>query len=289
MAVVTMKQLLEAGVHFGHQTKRWNPKMAQYIFGARNNIHIIDLQKTLAKIKEAYKFIRDIVADNQRVLFVGTKRQAQEIIKEEAERCGMFYVNQRWWGGMLTNFSTIRQSVERLKKLEQLKQGSDSTKLTKKELVRVEKERLKLVRGLSGIRNMENLPGALFVIDPPQEAIAVSEAKKLEIPVVALVDTNCDPEGINYVIPGNDDAIRSIRLITQIVADAVVEGKELREKEKVTEEEKAELPQEKTEEERKEERTKEQETGEDELREEETEVGGDIDEDKYGLNSGASK
>jgi small subunit ribosomal protein S2 len=277
MAVVTMKQLLEAGVHFGHQTKRWNPKMAQYIFGARNNIHIIDLQKTLAKIKEAYKFIRNSVANNQAVLFVGTKRQAQEIIKEEAERCGMFYVNQRWWGGMLTNFSTIRQSVQRLKKLEQLQQESESTTLTKKELVGIEKEKLKLVRGLSGIRDMEDLPGAIFVIDPPQEAIAVSEAIKLEIPVVALVDTNCDPDGITYVIPGNDDAIRSIKLITHIIAEAVVEGKELREKEKVTEEVKEELPQEEVKEEAKEEKDID------------LEKEGEIDADKQGLNSGTSE
>jgi small subunit ribosomal protein S2 len=277
MAVVTMKQLLEAGVHFGHQTKRWNPKMAQYIFGARNNIHIIDLQKTLAKIKEAYKFIRNIVANNQTVLFVGTKRQAQEIIKEEAERCGMFYVNQRWWGGMLTNFSTIRQSVERLKKLEQLQQESKSTTLTKKELVGVEKEKLKLVKGLSGIRNMEDLPGAIFVIDLPQEAIAVSEAIKLEIPIVALVDTNCDPESITYVIPGNDDAIRSIKLITHIIAEAVVEGKELREKEKITEEVKEELPQEEVKEEAREEKDID------------LEKEGEIDADKQGLNSGTSE
>ncbi|MFB0527232.1 MAG: 30S ribosomal protein S2 [bacterium] len=277
MAVVTMKQLLEAGVHFGHQTKRWNPKMAQYIFGARNNIHIIDLQKTLAKIKEAYKFIRNIVANNQTLLFVGTKRQAQEIIKEEAERCGMFYVNQRWWGGMLTNFSTIRQSVERLKKLEQLQQESNSTTLTKKELARIDKEKLKLVRGLSGIRDMENLPGAIFVIDPPQEAIAVSEAVKLEIPVVALVDTNCDPEGITYIIPGNDDAIRSIKLITHIVAEAVVEGKELREKEEVTEEVKEELPQEEVKEEA------------EEKIDTDFEKEGEIDADKQGLNSETSE
>lgn len=277
MAIVTMKQLLEAGVHFGHQTKRWNPKMAQYIFGARNNIHIIDLQKTLAKIKEAYRFVRNIVANNQTVLFVGTKRQAQEIIKEEAERCGMFYVNQRWWGGMLTNFSTIRQSVERLKKLEQLQQESKSTTLTKKELAKVEKEKLKLVKGLSGIRDMEDLPGAIFVIDLPQEAIAVSEAIKLEIPVVALVDTNCDPESITYVIPGNDDAIRSIKLITHLVAEAVVEGKELREKEKVTEEVKEELPQEEVKEEVKEEKNID------------FEKEGEVNADKQGLNSGTSE
>jgi len=277
MAIVTMKQLLEAGVHFGHQTKRWNPKMAQYIFGARNNIHIIDLQKTLAKIKEAYRFIRNIVANNQMVLFVGTKRQAQEIIKEEAERCGMFYVNQRWWGGMLTNFSTIRQSVERLKKLEQLQQESKSTTLTKKELAKMEKEKLKLVKGLSGIRNMEDLPGAIFVIDLPQEAIAVSEAIKLEIPVVALVDTNCDPESITYVIPGNDDAIRSIKLITHIIAEAVVEGKELKEKEEVTEEVKEELPQEEVKEEAEEEKNID------------LEKEGEIDADKQGLNSGTSE
>lgn len=277
MAIVTMKQLLEAGVHFGHQTKRWNPKMAQYIFGARNNIHIIDLQKTLAKIKEAYRFVRNIVANNQTVLFVGTKRQAQEIIKEEAERCGMFYVNQRWWGGMLTNFSTIRQSVERLKKLEQLQQESKSTTLTKKELAKIEKEKLKLVKGLSGIRDMEDLPGAIFVIDLPQEAIAVSEAIKLEIPVVALVDTNCDPERITYVVPGNDDAIRSIKLITHLVAEAVVEGKELREKEEVTEEVKEELPQEEVKEEVKEEKNID------------FEKEGEIDADKQGLNSGTSE
>lgn len=277
MAIVTMKQLLEAGVHFGHQTKRWNPKMAQYIFGARNNIHIIDLQKTLAKIKEAYKFIRNIVDNNQTVLFVGTKRQAQEIIKEEAERCGMFYVNQRWWGGMLTNFSTIRQSVERLKKLEQLQQESKSTTFTKKELAKIEKEKLKLVKGLSGIRDMEDLPGAIFVIDLPQEAIAVSEAIKLEIPVVALVDTNCDPESITYVIPGNDDAIRSIKLITHIIAEAVVEGKELKEKEKVTEEVKEELPQEEVKEEAEEEKNID------------LEKEGEIDADKQGLNSGTSE
>ncbi len=277
MAIATMKQLLEAGVHFGHQTKRWNPKMAQYIFGARNNIHIIDLQKTLAKIKEAYKFVRNIVANNQTVLFVGTKRQAMEIIKEEAERCGMFYVNQRWWGGMLTNFSTIRQSVERLKKLEQLQQESESTTLTKKELVRIEKEKLKLVKGLSGIRDMENLPGAIFVIDPPQEAIAVSEAIKLEIPVVALVDTNCDPEGITYVIPGNDDAIRSIKLITHIIAEAVIEGKELREKEEVTEKVKEEVPQEEVKEETREEKAID------------IEKEGEMDADKQGLNSGTAE
>ena len=277
MAIVTMKQLLEAGVHFGHQTKRWNPKMAQYIFGARNNIHIIDLQKTLAKIKEAYRFIRNIVDNNQTVLFVGTKRQAQEIIKEEAERCGMFYVNQRWWGGMLTNFSTIRQSVERLKKLEQLQQESKSTTLTKKELAKMEKEKLKLVKGLSGIRNMEDLPGAIFVIDLPQEAIAVSEAIKLEIPVVALVDTNCDPDSITYVIPGNDDAIRSIKLITHIIAEAVVEGKELKEKEEVTEEVKKELPQEEVKEEAEEEKNID------------LEKEGEIDADKQGLNSGTSE
>jgi small subunit ribosomal protein S2 len=277
MAIVTMKQLLEAGVHFGHQTKRWNPKMAQYIFGARNNIHIIDLQKTLAKIKEAYRFVRNIVANNQTVLFVGTKRQAQEIIKEEAERCGMFYVNQRWWGGMLTNFSTIRQSVERLKKLEQLQQESKSTTFTKKELAKIEKEKLKLVRGLSGIRDMEDLPGAIFVIDLPQEAIAVSEAIKLEIPVVALVDTNCDPERITYVVPGNDDAIRSIKLITHLVAEAVVEGKELREKEEVTKEVKEELPQEEVKEEVKEEKNID------------FEKEGEIDADKQGLNSGTSE
>lgn len=277
MAIVTMKQLLEAGVHFGHQTKRWNPKMAQYIFGARNNIHIIDLQKTLAKIKEAYRFVRNIVANNQTVLFVGTKRQAQEIIKEEAERCGMFYVNQRWWGGMLTNFSTIRQSVERLKKLEQLQQESKSTTLTKKELAKIEKEKLKLVKGLSGIRDMEDLPGAIFVIDLPQEAIAVSEAIKLEIPIVALVDTNCDPERITYVIPGNDDAIRSIKLITHLVAEAVVEGKELREKEEVTEEVKEELPQEEVKEKVKEEKNID------------FEKEGEINADKQGLNSGTSE
>ena len=224
MAVsITMKELLEAGVHFGHQTKRWNPKMKKYIFGKRNGIYIIDLQKTLKLFKEASAFIADLASAGKRVLFVGTKRQAQDAILEEANRCGMFYVNNRWLGGTLTNFTTVRKSIERLKELEAIL-GDAEKELSKKERAALDREREKLQKNLIGIREMDSLPDALFVIDPKKEYIAVKEAKKLGIPVVAIVDTNCDPEDIDHVIPGNDDAIRAIRLFTQKVADAVLEG-----------------------------------------------------------------
>ncbi|NLM68522.1 MAG: 30S ribosomal protein S2 [Firmicutes bacterium] len=226
MAVITMKQLLEAGVHFGHQTRRWNPKMAPYIFTERNGIYIIDLQKTVKKVEEAYNFIREIVADGKSVLFVGTKKQAQETIREEAERCGMFYVNQRWLGGMLTNFKTINRRISRLRELETMREDGSFDLLPKKEVMRLEKELVKLERFLGGIREMRKLPGALFVVDPRKERIAVAEARKLGIPIVAIVDTNCDPDEIDYVIPGNDDAIRAVKLLTSTIADAVIEAKE---------------------------------------------------------------
>jgi small subunit ribosomal protein S2 len=220
---ITMKELLEAGVHFGHQTKRWNPKMKKYIFGKRNGIYIIDLQKTLKLFKEASAFIATLASGGKRVLFVGTKRQAQDAILEEANRCGMFYVNNRWLGGTLTNFTTVRKSIERLKELEALLNDAEK-ELSKKERAALDREREKLQKNLIGIREMDSLPDALFVIDPKKEYIAVKEAKKLGIPVVAIVDTNCDPEDIDHVIPGNDDAIRAIRLFTQKIADAVLEG-----------------------------------------------------------------
>jgi small subunit ribosomal protein S2 len=223
-----MKELLEAGVHFGHQTKRWNPKMKRYIFGKRNGIYIIDLQKTLKLFKEASAFISDLASQGKRILFVGTKRQAQDAILEEANRCGMFYVNNRWLGGTLTNFTTVRRSIERLKELEALLADTDK-ELSKKERAALDREREKLQKNLIGIREMDSLPDSLFVIDPKKEYIAVKEAKKLGIPVVAIVDTNCDPEDIDYVIPGNDDAIRAIRLFTQKIADAVLEGYNLAE------------------------------------------------------------
>jgi small subunit ribosomal protein S2 len=225
---ITMKELLEAGVHFGHQTKRWNPKMKRYIFGKRNGIYIIDLQKTLKLFKEASAFISDLASQGKRILFVGTKRQAQDAILEEANRCGMFYVNNRWLGGTLTNFTTVRRSIERLKELEAVLADTDK-ELSKKERAALDREREKLQKNLIGIREMDSLPDSLFVIDPKKEYIAVKEAKKLGIPVVAIVDTNCDPEDINYVIPGNDDAIRAIRLFTQKIADAVLEGYNLSE------------------------------------------------------------
>lgn len=218
-----MKELLEAGVHFGHQTKRWNPKMKKYIFGKRNGIYIIDLQKTLKLFKEASVFVSDLASQGKRVLFVGTKRQAQDAILEEANRCGMFYVNNRWLGGTLTNFTTVRKSIERLKELEVVL-GDTEKELSKKERAALDREREKLQKNLIGIREMDGLPDALFVIDPKKEYIAVMEAKKLGIPVVAIVDTNCDPESIDHVIPGNDDAIRAIRLFTQKIADSVLEG-----------------------------------------------------------------
>lgn len=226
MAVVSMKQLLEAGVHFGHQTRRWNPKMKEYIFTERNGIYIIDLQKTVRMIDVAYDFIKDVAANGGSVLFIGTKKQAYEAIREEATRCGMFYVNERWLGGMLTNFSTIRSRVQRLKQLEKMEEDGAFELLPKKEVLGLRKEHDKLERFLGGIRNMNRLPEAVFIVDPRKERIAVAEARKLQIPIVGIVDTNCDPDEINYVIPGNDDAIRAIRLLTGLMADAVIEGKE---------------------------------------------------------------
>ncbi len=228
MSNVTMKELLEAGVHFGHQTKRWNPKMKPYIFGARNGIYIIDLQKTVRLFKNAYSFVRECAQAGETILFVGTKKQAQDAIGEEATRCGMFYVNQRWLGGMLTNFATVKQSIDRLKRLDAMFADGSVEVYTKKEALQLEKERQKLEKILGGIKGMGKVPGALFVVDPKNETIAISEAKKLGIPVVAVVDTNCDPDPIDYVIPGNDDAIRAIRLLTSKMADAILEGAQAR-------------------------------------------------------------
>jgi small subunit ribosomal protein S2 len=226
VSVITMKQLLEAGVHFGHQTRRWNPKMATYIYMERNGIYIIDLQQTVRKFEDAYNFIKSVAAEGKGVLFVGTKKQAQETIREEANRCGMFYVNQRWLGGMLTNFKTIRKRVLRLKELEKMQADGAMEVLPKKEVARLLNEKERLERFLGGIKDMERLPGAVFVVDPRKEKIAVAEARKLNIPVVAIVDTNCDPDEIDYVIPGNDDAIRAVKLISSRIADAVLEGKQ---------------------------------------------------------------
>lgn len=226
MAVVTMKQLLEAGVHFGHQTRRWNPKMAPYIFTERNGIYIIDLQKTVKKLEEAYLFVRDVAAEGGNVLFVGTKKQAADSVKEEAERAGAYYVNARWLGGMMTNFKTIRRRIARLEQLRKMQEDGTFERLTKKEAAKLNLEIEKLEKFLGGIKDMDKLPGALFVIDPRKEKIAVSEAKKLGIPVVAIVDTNCDPDEVDYVIPGNDDAIRAVKLISQTMADAIIEGRQ---------------------------------------------------------------
>jgi small subunit ribosomal protein S2 len=225
MAALTMKELLEAGVHFGHQTKRWNPKMQKYIFGERNGIYIIDLQKTLKKFREAYAFVRDLAAGGGTMLFIGTKKQAQETVFEEAGRCTMFYVNQRWLGGTLTNFATIRKSIARLKKLEEMKETGEFERVPKKEALELDREREKLEKALIGIKVMDSLPSAVFIIDPRKEKIAVAEAQRLGIPIVAIVDTNCDPSGIDYPIPGNDDAIRAVRLITSRIADAILEGR----------------------------------------------------------------
>ncbi|MGA1843584.1 MAG: 30S ribosomal protein S2 [bacterium] len=221
---VSMKQLLEAGVHFGHQAKRWNPKMKKYLFIERNGIFIIDLQKTLRKFKEAYQFVQDLAAQGGSILFVGTKRQAQEVIMEEAGRCNMSYVNQRWLGGMLTNFDTIQKSLNKMKRLVEMKESGNYAGLTKKEASKLEKKRQKMEKVLIGIRDMNKLPDAVFIIDTKKERIAVNEANKLEIPVIAILDTNADPDGIQFPIPGNDDAIRSIKLITSYMADAVLEG-----------------------------------------------------------------
>jgi small subunit ribosomal protein S2 len=229
VANVTMKQLLEAGVHFGHQTRRWNPKMKPYIFADKNGIYIIDLQKTVRMFKRAYQFVRDTVAEGKSVLFVGTKRQAQESIEEEASRCGMPYVNHRWLGGMLTNFQTIRKGIERLRDLEAMAEDGRLQGYTKKEVMHLQKEKAKLLKNLGGIKEMRELPGAVFVVDSRREYIAVKEARKLGIPVVAIVDTNCDPDEVDYVIPGNDDAIRAIRLFSSLMADACLEGLAVRE------------------------------------------------------------
>ena len=226
MAVVSMKQLLEAGVHFGHQTRRWNPKMAPYIYTERNGIYIIDLQKTVKKLEEAYNFVRDTSANGGNILFVGTKKQAQDAIKEEAERVGQFYVNARWLGGMLTNFKTMRTRIERLAQLKKMEEDGTFAMLPKKEVIKHQGEIAKLEKYLGGVKEMKKLPGALFVVDPRKERNAIAEARKLRIPVVAIVDTNCDPDEVDYVIPGNDDAIRAIRLIAQTMANAVVEGRQ---------------------------------------------------------------
>ena len=226
MAVISMKQLLEAGVHFGHQTRRWNPKMATYIFTERNGIYIIDLQKTVKKLEEAYFFVRDMAASGESILFVGTKKQAQDAIKEEAERCGQFYVNARWLGGMLTNFKTMRTRINRLNQLKKMQEDGTFDLLPKKEVIKLQLEIAKLEKYLGGVKEMKKLPGAMFVVDPRKEKNAIAEARKLGIPVVAIVDTNCDPDEIDYVIPGNDDAIRAIKLISQTMANAVLEGKQ---------------------------------------------------------------
>lgn len=226
MSIVSMKQLLEAGVHFGHQTRRWNPKMKEYIFTERNGIYIIDLQKTVKKIEEAYEFVKNVASEGGYILFVGTKKQAQESIQEEAQRCGMFYVNQRWLGGMLTNFKTIRKRIDRLHELEKMEEEGLFEVLPKKEVLNLRHEKERLEKYLGGIKNMTELPNALFIVDPRKEKNAILEARKLQIPIVAIVDTNCDPDEVDYVIPGNDDAIRAVKLLTEKMADAVLEGKQ---------------------------------------------------------------
>ena len=226
MAVVSMKQLLEAGVHFGHQTRRWNPKMAPYIYTERNGIYIIDLQKTVKKLEEAYNFVRELAANGQSILFVGTKKQAQDAIKEEAERVGQYYVNARWLGGMLTNFRTMRTRIDRLAQLKKMEADGTFAMLPKKEVIKHQGEIAKLEKYLGGVKEMKKLPGALFIVDPRKERIAVAEAKKLNIPIIAIVDTNCDPDEIDYVIPGNDDAIRAVKLIAGVMADAIIEGRQ---------------------------------------------------------------
>ena len=226
MAVVSMKQLLEAGVHFGHQTRRWNPKMAEYIYMERNGIYIIDLQKTVKKLDEAYNFVRDIAANGESILFVGTKKQAQDAVREEAQRVGMYYVNARWLGGMLTNFKTMRTRIDRLAQLRKMQEDGTFDMLPKKEVIKLTNEILKLEKYLGGVKEMKKLPGALLVVDPRKEHNAIAEARKLHIPIIAIVDTNCDPDEVDYVIPGNDDAIRAIRLISSAMASAVQEGRQ---------------------------------------------------------------
>jgi small subunit ribosomal protein S2 len=226
VSIVSMKQLLEAGVHFGHQTRRWNPKMKEYIFTERNGIYIIDLQKTVKKIEEAYEFVKNLSAEGGNILFVGTKKQAQESLQEEAMRCGMFYVNQRWLGGMLTNFKTIRKRIARLHELDKMEEEGIFDVLPKKEVLMLRREKERLEKYLGGIKNMTELPQALYVVDPRKERIAIQEARKLGIPIVAIVDTNCDPDEVDYIIPGNDDAIRAVKLLTEKIADAVLEGRQ---------------------------------------------------------------
>ncbi len=226
MAVVAMKQLLEAGVHFGHQTRRWDPKMAEYIFQARNGIHIIDLQKTSKKLDEAYSFLKEQAEEGKTVLFVGTKKQAQECVKEAAEKCGMYYVNQRWLGGTLTNFATIRKRIDRLEDLERMSEDGTFDVLPKKEVILLKKEMEKLEKNLGGIKDMKELPGVMFIVDPKKERIGILEARKLGIPVIGLVDTNCNPEDVDYAIPGNDDAIRAVALVADCMANAVIEGRQ---------------------------------------------------------------
>ena len=226
MSVISMKQLLEAGVHFGHQTRRWNPKMAPYIYTERNGIYIIDLQKSVGMVDDAYKAVADIAADGRTILFVGTKKQAQDAIAVEAERCGMYYVNERWLGGMLTNFKTVKTRINRLKKIDQMEENGDFELLPKKEVIGLRAEREKLEKNLGGIKEMKKLPAALFVVDPRKEHIAIAEARNLGIPIVAIIDTNCDPDEVDYPIPGNDDAIRAVKLIAAKMADAVLEGKQ---------------------------------------------------------------
>ena len=239
MAVVSMKQLLEAGVHFGHQTRRWNPKMAPYIYTERNGIYIIDLQKTVKKLEEAYNFVRQLSENGQSLLFVGTKKQAQEAIKDEALRCNMYYVNARWLGGMMTNFKTMRTRIDRLAQLRKMQEDGTFAMLPKKEVIKHEGEIAKLEKYLGGVKNMKKLPGALFIVDPRKERNAIAEARKLHIPIVAIVDTNCDPDEIDYVIPGNDDAIRAIRLIVATMANAVQEGRQGADAEEAASEEEA--------------------------------------------------
>ncbi len=224
MAVISMKQLLEAGVHFGHQTRRWNPKMAPYIFTERNGIYIIDLQKTVRKIDEAYNFIKEVAASGKPILFVGTKKQAQNAIADEAHRCGEYYVSERWLGGMLTNYKTIGQRIKRLNDIDKMEEDGTFEKLSKKEVIKIKAERDKLERNLGGIREMKSMPGAIFIVDPKKERIAVKEARILGIPVIGIVDTNCDPDDVDFIIPGNDDAIRAVKLIASKMADAVIEG-----------------------------------------------------------------
>ncbi len=238
--IITMKQLLEAGVHFGHQTRRWNPKMRPYIFTERNGIYIIDLQKTVRKVEDAYNYVRSLATEKRTVLFVGTKKQAQESVREEASRCGMHFINQRWLGGMLTNFVTIKKRVERLRELEQVLANEQTlAALTKKEVANLQREQEKLEKYLGGIKEMDRLPDAIYIIDPRKERIAVAEAKRLKIPIVAIVDTNCDPDEVDYIIPGNDDAIRAVRLLTSRIADAIIEGRAMIKDERVYEDETA--------------------------------------------------